>query len=348
MAKSTKSTLQQRIEEESAREAIRYEKPKAPGGGSLPAGIDSGVALLTRIDFDVIDKGDYEGEQRFYCHGTCVAPKEHEGIPVFGKLVQVGTITLADTVDRESNEVSFKVNLAKAENRLKLLGFPTEDFDNLEEDSLAYFQANGSSMYFEFSTWKPEDGDRVVTMLRGPIREFVPDDDDGVEEAKPAPKAKAAPKAEATKPPKAKKVVEAEVEVEEEEEVDLKATAKKADKGDKKAQLALSEAAKELGIDPEGDEFDNWTSVFEAIEAAKTKPKGKPKATQKEEPEEAEPIVPTKGQVYGYKPNPKSKKVVECEVIKVLKRDQTVDLRSLSDDEEYEGVEWAELIEVQA
>lgn len=346
MAKANKkNSLKDRIEAESARDEIRYEKPKAPGGGSLPAGVD-GVAKLTRVDFDEIENGDYKGEQRFYCHGTCVSPKEHDGIPIEGRLVQPGQITLADTT-RNGETTTFKENYVRAENRMKLLGFPTEDFDDVESEALAYFEANSDSMYFSFRTWKPDDGDRVVVLINGPVKDYTPDDSDDIqEEEAPAPKVAKAAKA----PAKAKaKPVEEEPEEddEEEEEVNLSVIAKKANKGDKEAQMVIARAAKELDIDPEDDEFEDWTSVVVAIEAAKKKPvtKGKAKAVEPEEDEEPETVEPKKGQVFGYKP-PKSRKIVECEVTKVLKKTQTVDLKSLADDTEYDAIDWDDLVEV--
>lgn len=370
MAKGTKkSPLQQRIEAENARESIRYEKPKSPGGGSLPAGINNGIAKLTRVDFDILpDDNKYAGSQRFYAHGVCVFPVEHNGQKIKGCLVQVGTIVLNDTTPNEGQEgkaLTFQENLAKAENRLKLLGFPTHDFEDssLEQDVLDFYEENQDEMYFSFRTWEPNDAEgkpsgRVLITLVG-TKDYKPtdDDDEGVEDDTQKAPAKVAskpskPVAKATTK-KVKEVVEDEApfdteeeveEVEEEEPADLKVLAKRADKGDKKAQLVITSAAKKAKIDPESDEYGDWDDVAVAVIAAESK---KPKAAKvaKEEPEEevAAEINPKLGEVYNFKVG---RRILECEVTKVLKRTQTVNLKCLSEEEEFDEVPWAKLIEI--
>lgn len=251
---TTKGSLRERIEAENARKDSRNAKPKTPGGARavLPAGIEGGVAKLTRVDFDTIENGPYAGSQRFYCHGIVVEPKSHEGQRCEGLLVQPSIVTL-DDVKSSYGDTSFADNVAKAENRLKLLGFPTEDFEDLEGDTLEYFGGAGE-LYFSFRTWQPDDSDRIIHIIQGPVNDYIPLVQEEMEEEPHYSSTQVAD------PPKPKATKKADP---------LTSLASKADDDDYKAQLELASSAKELGIDPEDPKFDNWTDVATAIKNAK-------------------------------------------------------------------------------
>tara|TARA_Y100000361_G_scaffold36089_1_gene30625 strand:- start:65071 stop:65985 length:915 start_codon:yes stop_codon:yes gene_type:complete len=246
---NAKGSLKDRIAAEDARKSSRGAAPKPPGGGrvSLPAGIESGVAKLTRVDFNVIESGPYEGSQRLYVHGVVVEPKEHEGQKTEGLLAQPGQITL-DDVKSQYGDTSFAENVAKAENRLKLLGFPTSDFDDLEEDTLLYFNET-DEMYFSFRTWKPNDSDRIITMINGPT-EYVAKAQDQVVEADPHYSNNQATATPVTN--------------------SLQTVAKNADNGDENAQRTIVAKASAAGIDPEDEKYSDWASVVDAIENSTT------------------------------------------------------------------------------
>lgn len=249
---TTKGSLRERIEAENARKDSRNAKPKTPGAtrAVIPAGVEGGVAKLTRVDFDTIENGNYAGSQRFYCHGIVVEPKEFEGTRIEGLLVQPSIITL-DDVKSSYGDTSFAENVAKAENRLKLLGFPTEDFEDLESDTLEYFQEAGE-MYFSFRTWNPEDSDRIIHIIQGPVRDYVPLASEEIdEEPHYSSNTVAPPKPKTTKADP------------------LTALASKADDDDYKAQLEIASTAKDLGIDPEDPKFNDWSDVVQAIKNAK-------------------------------------------------------------------------------
>lgn len=248
---TTKGSLRDRINAENARKDSRNAKPKTPGAARavLPAGIEGGVAKLTRVDFDTIENGNYAGSQRFYCHGIVVEPKEFEGTRTEGLLVQPSIITL-DDVKSSYGDTSFAENVAKAENRLKLLGFPTEDFEDLEEDTLEYHK-EGGEMYFSFRTWNPEDSDRIIHIIQGPVKDYVPLASEEIEEEPHYSNTTVAPA-------KPKKV----------ETDPLTALAAKADDDDYKSQLEIASMAKDRGIDPEDPKFDNWTAVVNAIKVS--------------------------------------------------------------------------------
>jgi hypothetical protein len=246
---NAKGSLKDRIAAEDARKSSRGAAPKPPGGGrvSLPTGIERGIAKLTRVDFNVIENGPYEGSQRLYVHGVVVEPKEHDGVRCEGLLAQPGQITL-DDVKSQYGDTSFAENVAKAENRLKLLGFPTQDFEDLEEDTLLYFNESGE-MYFSFRTWTPNDSDRVITMINGPT-EYVAKAQDQVVEADPHYSNNQAVATPVTN--------------------SLQEVAKKADSGDENAQRVIVAKASESGINPEDEKYSDWASVVSAIENSST------------------------------------------------------------------------------
>lgn len=309
MARSqSKGSLQDRISRENARKESRYAAPKPPGGGSLPSGIENGIAKLTRVDFDTIENGNYAGSQRFYCHGVCVLPKEHEGIRCEGRLVQPGMITL-DDVKSTYGDTTFAENVQKAEARLKLLGFPTEEFEDIESDTLNYFET-GDEMYFEFRTWSPQDSDRVLIQIMGPAS-WAGDNQDEIEEDSPA-----VSSANTSAPAEPKQEVKAEV------APSLQALARLADGGDEDSQIRIANEAEKLGINPEDEIYANWGDVVSAIESAETSDAG-------------EVTNPEVGDVFRYRP-PRSRSDKDCEVLEV--NEEFVKLKSLDDDKEYDDV----------
>ena len=90
---------------------------------------------------------------------------------------------------------------------------------------------------------------------------------------------------------------------------------------------------------------DSWADVVEMIREAQGASEEEAEEETEEEEEEAEEITPNKGDVYNYKP-PKSKKTVEVEVIKVLSKAKTCDVKNLDDGKSiYKAVPWSQLSE---
>jgi len=323
MAKTeSKGKLQDRINKENAREASRYAKVKERGArGTLPAGIEDGVAKLTRVDFDVIENGPYAGSQRFYCHGVCVEPTTFEGKKSAGLLVQPRMITL-DDVKSNYGDTSFAENVAKAEERLKKLGFPTEDFEDLEEDTNTYFNTAGD-MYFYFRTWTPEDSDRVIHIIEGPAN-YSPTVKDDVEEVQEEVTANVTATDDGT--PHYENGVNGYNTID-----DL---ASKADNGDEAAQLEIADEAEKVGVNPENPDYDSWKDVVEAVKSVKSTTNSKVVESG---------LDPKVGDVYGYKP-PRARKEKDCEVVEV--NGQKVTLKSLEDDTVYEAVSVSQLLEI--
>lgn len=356
--KKKKSSLSARIQKENARETSRTAEAKAPGGGArLPAGITDGLAKLTRVDFDKIKKGKYEGSQRLYVHGVCIEPKTIENedgreIKVEGRLVQPGMITLDDTEGFGGNEVSFADNVKKAENRLKLLGFPTEDFDDLEQETLDYFEENKDEMFFTFRTWSPEPDDdddeeaRVIVIIEGSEDHEESDEDDGVdeeeeeEEEKPAPKSKGKGKGKGKTKDKPKSKSKSKAK----KEVDLDELAEAADDGDEDAQRTIVEEAEKEEIDSEDPEFEDWSDVVAAILESKeggSKDKDD-KDDDGDEEEEEEEVDPEVGDLLNFKP-PRARKMHEVEVLKVYPKKKLCDVQSSTNDKIFKNIAWDKL-----
>ncbi len=307
---NAKGSLKDRIAAEDARKSSRGAAPKPPGGGrvSLPEGIESGVAKLTRVDFNIIESGPYEGSQRLYVHGVVVEPKEHDGQKCEGLLAQPGQITL-DDVKSQYGDTSFAENVAKAENRLKLLGFPTADFEDLEEDTLLYFN-EGGEMYFSFRTWKPNDSDRIITMINGPT-EYVSQSQDQIVEADPNYSDNQDATTLAAKKPVSRKTEET-----------LEEIAEKADQGNESAQREIVAKASAAGINPEDEKYSDWKSVVSAIHTLGTTVEA--------------------GDVWSYTPEGKSQ--VDVEVVTVNKG--LCDIRDLESGNVFKSVSASELVEI--
>jgi hypothetical protein len=327
------------------RKDIRYKAPEPPkGGGTLPAGV-RGIAKLTRLDFDVIEDGDYSGEQRLYCHGVCVSPKtfkDSEGNEhvTEGALVQLNRIMLCDT-KYQDKVTPFAENWAKAENRMKLLGIPTEDLDDDEFEKEVLDYVKTTDIFFKFRTWKPNDSDRINVVLEGTAKDFeqqleddVDDSTEDTPEEAPKPKKtrtskKAQPEPEVQEEPEVEEVEE-EAETEEpevEEELateklnakELVALGKKADKGDKASQIAITQMADAAGVDTEP--YETWSEVVEAL--------------IEEEP--AAEMTPEPGDIFKYGKS-------EVEVVSVNAKAKTADCKDLVTKKTHKAVAWAKLV----
>lgn len=325
-----KGSLQDRINKENARAQSRHATPKERGGRrELPPGIENGVAKLTRVDFNVIEDGQYAGSQRCYMHAVVVEPKTaydpnlKREVKVEGSLVQPGMITFAD-VTSQYGDTSFAENVAKAEERLKRCGFPTEDFEDLENDTLNYFNT-GEDMYVEFNTWQPEDSNRVIHLLNGPLPDYIPIVEDDVQEVT----------AETTSPA-ATESQPLHYEGVSSDPADLGAAA---DNGDETAQHTLGQTAQSLGINPEDPKYNNWAAVAVAIAQASAPVSSNTTSVVQSEG------APEIGDVYGYKP-PRAQKEKDCEITDVSLDNATVSLKSLEDDIVFEGVTWDKLVPI--
>lgn len=268
-----------------------------PGGGSLPAGIENGVARLVDCRFGQYKEGTANaGEYFFYAAGVMVAGVDGSGLPVAGLRTSLGPEPIMDTPTRSRPTIKDHVDWVL--NELRKLGADTStmaDGADLEPLAAAVLEA---APYFRVTTFKPDkrvivkkagkfylgndakgypteaalkaankywnQEPTVMETWRGIIEGYTEDGDatDGVNEdgavEEEVVEEDAAEEAEA-----------------EEGEVSLDDLAAIADgcedpenptEDEQAAQTAIGEAAQALGIDP--TVIDTWTEVVEAINAA--------------------------------------------------------------------------------
>lgn len=120
-------------------------------------------------------------------------------------------------------------------------------------------------------------------------------------------------------------------------DIDYSELAKQATDGDSDATATLTQAAKDAGIDTDGDWFSqaSWDEVVEKMQELAKKGSSKP-------------VKPKKDDVVFYKPiDPKTKKPVkkaaECIVVSVDPKANTANLRNLDDNKVYKSVKFTDM-----
>jgi hypothetical protein len=318
------------------------------GVAPLPAGIEGGVAQLTMCKFDVYKEGDLKGEFYFMAMGSVLKPREIGGVGIAGLYTQLGPIPVCDTPKRTKKTVEEHVD--EVLNHLRLLGVDTKEIPTEQgpaavaawlENAAAALQQ--SQPTFRFRTWigtaTPQfPTPRVQHSWLGACEYEA----DGTE----------VPVVQDTTPEAVVEDEQADDSRTEEDQgdagEDLNALAEKADGGDRDAAEALQDMALKAGIKQKQiDATKDWAEVAAMVQET---PGGSEEAaggeTAEEEEAEPEPVVPSKGSVYKFKA-PKAKKLSECEVLQVMAKAQTVNLRDLDSPGKktvYKDVPWDKLI----
>lgn len=322
--KMTKSNLIGKLGAQLAKahEAHKADETVITGGGDLPAGIENGIAKLVECKFDVYKQGDMKGQYFFYAAGVVVAPRDHDGVPIEGLRTSIME-PLCDTPTRTRKTLD--QHLEWIYNELRKLGVDTSSFgyDELEGVCQALKE---DGPHFRFRTWKGQkqttgqyanQEPRTQHQWGGKV-EFADDGDaaGGVDDQ--------------TGTTSAAEPATNDVDPADLDQSDLDSLAKRADKGDEKAALLLSEMAQQHGVTEE--EIQNTGSWVEVAELAKAADQGGDESKGSEDEEEE--FLPEIGDVYKYAPiDPKTKKVgklVEVEVKAVNPGAKTVDLENIS------------------
>lgn len=259
------------------------------GGGSLPEGIEHGIAQLVECKFDQYKEGDLTGEYYFYAAGIVVAPETHNDIRIAGLRTSIME-PVCDTPNRSRKTVDD--HIAWILNELRKLGVDTSGLtiENLEATAAAVKE---EATYFRFRTWKGQPtkefpNPRVneqwkgATEYNGEAPPAVEDNSPEVEEAVEAP---------------------ADEEPATGDEVDLVALGAAADDGDEEAAAKLEELAEAAGID--ASSIEKWSEV-----AATLAGDGGAGSTE-------EAATPAEGEVWYFK-KPGAKKFTEVEITKVF------------------------------
>ena len=359
MANVVKSILAQKLGAKAAAAMKKHanDETKLPGGGSLPDGIENGIAQLTECKVDVYKEGQNKGQPFFYAAGIVVAPEEHGGVPIKGLRTSI-IEPLHDTPTRARK--TFEDHIDWAMNQLRLLGFDTSSMGGDGSD----FEAACAALkeiqpHFRFRTWKgkkettgPYAGKepRVNEVWMGQV-EFSGDGTSPTDATVDA-------TADASADPVADETVtedddslqgEADA-AGEDSGPDLDALVTKAEKKDKTARKELTDLALAAGFDQDAiDSAEDWAAVATMIR------EGSGGGSGDEAPAD-EPFVPDVGSVYFVtqtdpktgKPivDPKTKrpKRIEVEVTKLDKKGETATVKDLNSGKVLpKSVAWSDL-----
>lgn len=186
-----------------AHEAHKGDETDYGSFGSLPEGIDGGVAQLFEIKFEQYKEGQNKGMYYFSAAGTVVSPEEVKGVRVAGKQTRIRE-PLGNTPNNSRKTIAD--HIAWIYNQLRLLGVDTANMevDDLEATCAALVEA---APFFSFRTWKGAkqttgqyagQEPRVQHTWEGRV-DYTPDEDAGGVDEVPEPPPPARPKA-AAKP----------------------------------------------------------------------------------------------------------------------------------------------------
>lgn len=260
MAKA-KSKFAQKVGSRGAKahKAHKADETTTDAGGSLPAGIEDGIAKLKSCYIGYYDKGDNKGEPYFRAAAAVVEPKKHEGRNVEGLETSIME-PLHDTPGRKRE--TFDDHYAWVLNQMRLLGVDTSSID-FEEIESAMEALQEEAPLFGFRTWKGEatkqyPNPRVNSVWSGLVDDYeMSEDDDGMSDDDDTDDA--------------------------DEDVDPTELAILADDGDEDSAATLTTLAADAGIDP--DEYDSWSDVAEALTGSDDEEE---EAEEEEESEEAD------------------------------------------------------------
>lgn len=283
-----------KVHEEHKDDEVKYQS-----GGSLPPGIEFGVARLSMCKFDEFKQGDNKGEVYFMAMGVVVSPKQclvqatpnakPQAVTIEGLQTKIGPLPICDTKKKDGTEVSAEDNYLVVQNEIKKLlpkGSELPDFDQLESLAAALVE---EGPHFKFRTWQGAATDtypnpRVNEVWQG-LTEFNPEDasdgvEDNTEEAEPEPE-KPAPKTSTKAAVKGTKAKPAPAPVEEAElpddeipfeellETIAKGTNKKGEVNEEASEAIdrlRAAATEQLGLnDEEIDAYDTWADLVLAI-----------------------------------------------------------------------------------
>jgi len=304
-------------------ETHREDETTYSSAGELPAGIEGGIAQLVECKFDVYKKGDNQGEYFFYAAGVVTQPAEVGGIPVEGLRTSIME-PMCETPSRTRRTVDDHV--AWVLNALRRLGADTSEASLDDLEALAE-GVKDVAPYFRFRTWKGQKQTTGAYARREPttqhewgkvVENYSPEEGGGVDDQS------------GEKPDNGEETDEAE---------DLMTLGEAADAGDEDAQARLTELAEMASIDP--NDYAMWAEVADLLAGGGNSEEEEADA---ESDEEGEKWKPARGEVYGFKPKGQ-KKALDCEVVLVDAKGETVNLKNLSDGKTiYKGVPWDKLV----
>lgn len=291
-------------------------------GGSLPPGIENGVAKLVDCRFSQYEKGANKGQPFFLAVGVVQSPETHDGVRIVGRRTMIME-PLCETPSRSRKTIDDHV--AWVMNEMRKLGAPTEDIGDaseLEELAKTLKMAQPS---FRFRTWIGEKTEQFPNPRVNEVWEGATEHEDEPE---------GAVEDESVDETEEETVEPEEEAAEEESGDDLDALASAADEGDAAAGTRLTELAMEAGLTKKQiDGAKSWAALVEQMGEGDSEPAAKAAPSS---------AKIAKGDIYFYRPKG-AKKAVEVEVTAVNAKSSTADVVSLDDKKAYKGVAFNDL-----
>lgn len=324
-----KSSLASKLgaEGKKAYDQFKDDPAEVPGGGSLPEGIDGGIAQIENCYFGQYKDGEFKGEYFFRASATVISPKTHNGIPVKGRTTSVME-PLCKTPKKSRKTI--KEHLAHILNLMKLMG-AEDEVANSSADDLEKIAADiaEAQPLIQFRTWKGKPtkafpNPRVQETWEGTVDpdDVELEDDDRVDEEVEDEEEEGAEEEEGE---------EEEEEGGDEEEVDIDELVRAATEDeDEDAQAQLAQMAIDAGnSEDDVNAKETWEEVAAMIDGG-----------EGEEEEGGEDDEPQKGDTWKYKP-PRARRPVEVEITSVSRSKQTVNCKH--GNKTYKAVPWDKL-----
>ncbi len=297
----------------------------------LPGGIRSGVAQIVECGFFQYDQGtsakkadgnSATGELYFRAAGTVIEPYEVQGIKVQGLQTSIMESVCA-TKNSKGEVITVAQHIKAIENHLRILGADTTGLSTaLDLEGLAAM-VKVARPYFRFSTSEGKATPQYPTPKvfenwhgsKG-LEEYTPPGGEGeiVDNTTLPPTEASAPSANGSGAGAG--------EADAFEGDDLDALLSRAEGGDTQAGEKIKELALAAGMSDDDFGAAGWEDVILFIRSAS---EGGDEAPEPEAP--AEP--PKKGETVQVKLDPKSARKVDCEIISVDPKKQTVALKNL-------------------
>lgn len=319
-----------------AHQEFKGQKTVYDTGGSLPAGIENGIAKLVDMKIDRYKSGNLKGKAYFYAAGIVVSPKEHEGAPVEGLRTQIME-PICDTPNAKGKRKTLQDHYGWVRNEISKF-LDEGEIDNLKNPSVEIEKVLIPALlkakpHFRFRTWKGSPTDdfpnpRTQEVWNGRV-DYDPEAGDAQQEA----------------------VVDHEGESDEEEpddteseEMSLGERAQAEEEGgeDTGARAELSKAAKAADIDPE--DYDTWQEVEAAIEEAGGE-EDESESSEEGEGDEEGDKDPEKGETYLYN---RAADIAEQEDVEESYEDELTEIAGEFDEDPDEYELWKELAEALA
>lgn len=329
---TTKSVLTSKLSK-NATASLQKHKDTAPvydTGGSLPAGIENGIAKLTECEFALVGEGKQNaGKPMLKMAGIIVSPDTHAGISIKGRRTLViemvcETKTIAGKVTSEDEHIDNVMNY------FKCLGADLSAVESVADLEAVAASLKEDGPHFTFRTWMgkatKEYPNPRTNEVWGKVTEYHEEGD--------AATAGTVDNSTAVDDTTSETVETVPEEPEPDEDLDALATAadhKKESAAKQTASARLTELATETGFtDDEIGEFVSWK---EFVKELRVRQAGDDAPAEEETVEDP---TPAKGEVWKAKTtvtDPKTKvkkvKMVEVEIVSVDKKKGTAKTKNL-------------------